>query len=113
MSISIAGTSGEAAGAQGTQIPSFISGDNMKANIVIRLKPGKFDFWNSTLYKDYYIVPWIATGGTGVTSLIDYPSTDYFNPVEISNGCYEAFNNTMSYSSKLEPLAVMLSMALF
>ena len=60
MSISIAGTSGEAAGAQGTQIPSFISGDNMKANIVIRLKPGQFDFWNTTLYKDYYIVPWIA-----------------------------------------------------
>ena len=54
-----------------------------RTNIVVKLKPGDFDFWNTTLYEGYSLVPWIGfdVTTTSINSLSDTINTDYFSPV--------------------------------
>ena len=90
------------------QLTAFASGDIYGADIVLRLQPGDFDFWNTTLYSGYYLVPWI--GGGSSPALED----SYFNPLEITDNCYKAYNmSKASYSSTLKPLTILFSAALY
>ena len=101
ISVTTAGTSYTLTASQGTQINTFTSSqpNQLSFNIFIQLKMDDWDFWNSTLYSGYNIVPYILDGNyygssVGINEL--YSNADYFSPIYIKHNCLEGYESLKS-----------------